>query len=379
MRVIPPVAITSAMITTNAVETETPWANNVAYAIGDERCLPATHKMYRAIKSTVTNNVTITSGSPAVIQWPAHGFSDGTPLTLGTNGTLLTGLGAGVQLYVRSPGVDNFSVSSTVGGTAINTSGTQSGTHTAVVQANYSRSPDTNPDFWKEIGYTNPYKVLDLLRNSQSTRASPLQVTITPGERADAIGITGLAGDQVQVKVKVGGVEKYSYTEDLRIREVLGWYDYFFQPFSTRVKFARFDLPPYSDAVIEVTVSAASGNVSCGAIVVGRSVYIGDVQLDADDDANNFSLIDRDDFGNAELQRKRSVPISNVEVLADRSLVKKIRALRELLNAVPAIYAGLEDTSDDYFESFFKLAVYKRFRISAPGKLARISLDYEEI
>lgn len=86
--------------------------------------------------STVATTVTVTIASPAVFSLTAHGFTVGTVLYFSTTGALPTGLTAGTTYYVISAGLtaDVFEVSTTINGTAVNTSGTQSGTHTVTTQ-----------------------------------------------------------------------------------------------------------------------------------------------------------------------------------------------------------------------------------------------------
>lgn len=87
--------------------------------------------LFAALVKTTT--VTMTIASPAVVSWTAHGLSDGDPVKFTTTGALPTGLTAGTTYYVKSPGTNSFNVAATPGGAAINTTGTQSGTHTATV------------------------------------------------------------------------------------------------------------------------------------------------------------------------------------------------------------------------------------------------------
>lgn len=74
--------------------------------------------------------VTITIASPGVITWTGHGFSNGQAVAFTTTGALPTGLSANTTYYVVNATTNTFQVSATVGGAAINTSGSQSGTHT---------------------------------------------------------------------------------------------------------------------------------------------------------------------------------------------------------------------------------------------------------
>lgn len=80
-----------------------------------------------------TSVVTITIASPGVVTLATNGFQNGDPVVLSTTGALPTGLVAGTTYYVVSVATNTFSLAATVGGTPINTSGAQSGVHTAVV------------------------------------------------------------------------------------------------------------------------------------------------------------------------------------------------------------------------------------------------------
>ncbi len=74
---------------------------------------------------------TITIASPGVITKVAHGLTVGREVVFSTTGALPTGLVAGTKYYVKTtPDADTFTVSATLGGTVIATTGTQSGTHT---------------------------------------------------------------------------------------------------------------------------------------------------------------------------------------------------------------------------------------------------------
>jgi hypothetical protein len=81
---------------------------------------------------TQAQTFTVTIATPAVFTLNGHGFYEGMPIVPTTNGALPTGLTAGTTYFVIAAGLtaNAFEVSTTVGGAAVNTSGTQSGTHT---------------------------------------------------------------------------------------------------------------------------------------------------------------------------------------------------------------------------------------------------------
>lgn len=73
---------------------------------------------------------TVTIASPAVFTKNSHGFNFGDTVVFTTTGALPTGLTAGTRYYVRDEATNTFQVATSKGGTAVNTSGSQSGTHT---------------------------------------------------------------------------------------------------------------------------------------------------------------------------------------------------------------------------------------------------------
>jgi hypothetical protein len=79
------------------------------------------------------STITVTIASPAVVSWTAHGLTTGDTVMFSTTGTLPTGLSAGTVYCLISAGltVDVFEVSTTCGGAAVNTSGSQNGVQTA--------------------------------------------------------------------------------------------------------------------------------------------------------------------------------------------------------------------------------------------------------
>lgn len=384
MRVIPPLAITDAILTSSTAAEpgvgEATWASGTTYGLGDT-----------AILGSPSSTVTISIASPGVVTWSSHGLPDGTPVVLTTTGALPTGLTASTIYYVVNYAAGTFQLSATVDGAPIVTTGSQSGTHTAKAQVHrvYESQAASNTGHppaiddgthWIDAGPTNRWAMLDLLRNTATQQASPLTVVITPGQRVTALGLVGLVADSVTVTITSGVSTVYSVTENLSTREVLTWSDYFFRAFTTAPSAAFFDLPPYINAVITVTMTRTAGLVSCGGLVVGSYVYLGRTQYSAVSDVLNFSTVDRDSNGNSVLIPRRNIPKTTQQVWCDKSQVNQIRDVRTALNAAPALWSGLDDSTQPYFESLLILGYYRQFSISLdqPND-AIITLDLEEV
>lgn len=82
----------------------------------------------------IDSTVTITIAAPGVVTWTAHGLSVNDTIRFTTTGALPTGLAINTTYYVKEVlSANTFTVSTSAGGAAVTTSGTQSGTHTALV------------------------------------------------------------------------------------------------------------------------------------------------------------------------------------------------------------------------------------------------------
>jgi hypothetical protein len=249
-----------------------------------------------------------------------------------------------------------------------------------LVAGTTATSPDQDSENWSDIGATNKWAMFDLLRSAGTTGPTPLTVIIAPGQRVNALALVGLDADEVTIEMVSGGATVYSVTEDLNLREVTTWSDYFFEPFSFRQTMIRLDLPAFSGAQITVSISKAAGDVTCGGLIVGKSVELGETVQNPVSDVLNFSTIDRDIFGNAILVQRRNVPKTTQTAICDRAAVDKIRAVRDELNAVPAVWSWLDDETSDAFESGVICGVYKSFSITFDQPFtATIQLEIEEV
>lgn len=103
--------------------------------------------------------VTMTIASPSVITWTAHGLLANTPVIFATSGALPTGFVAGTTYYVISTGLtaNEFQLSATQGGTAINTSGSQSGVHTGKSYISKKISGQKIKSILGNVSYANTF------------------------------------------------------------------------------------------------------------------------------------------------------------------------------------------------------------------------------
>lgn len=93
--------------------------------------------------SAVTFNTTTNK-----VLWTAHGMSNGDPVFFTTTNTLPGGITEGVTYYIINKGTDDFQIAATVGGAAIDLTGSPLGTHTALVPVELA-TPYSIDDVWE--------------------------------------------------------------------------------------------------------------------------------------------------------------------------------------------------------------------------------------
>lgn len=91
----------------------------------------------------------MTIASPCVVTLTAHGLANGNKIYFTTTGALPTGLTVNTKYFIINATVNTFQLSATLGGSAINTTGTQSGTHTL-----FSANFDTLGSTGGEVNHT---------------------------------------------------------------------------------------------------------------------------------------------------------------------------------------------------------------------------------
>lgn len=98
-----------------------------------EDCYPYAFKVEMGADCLPESTVTISVATPGVITWLDHGLLAGQTVVFSTTGTLPTGLSPATTYYVLATGLtdDTFTVSTTPGGAAIDTTGAGSGIQTA--------------------------------------------------------------------------------------------------------------------------------------------------------------------------------------------------------------------------------------------------------
>jgi hypothetical protein len=285
MKIIRPVALTDAMLTSsNVVETDhTAWNVATAYTAGN-RCIVTTgvHKIYEAL-------VNVTGGN--------------------------------------SPEIDVLA---------------------------------TVPK-WVEVSSTNRWKAFDNKVGSQTSNATSITYSIEPGEIVDSIAFLNLSAFSVQVVVTdpVEG-EVYNVTTDLARTllsgpySVVDWYTYFFSPFSYITDFTLFDLPPFVNAVIDITITYTGGTAEVGSIVFGLQATLGNTLYSPTVGIHDYSIKEQNAFGEWEVTERAFSNKMTCDFTVETAYISEIKNMLASYRASLLIYVAEESYSSTIIYGFYK-------------------------
>lgn len=145
-----------------------------------------------SFRNYLNPQVSLTIASPCVLSLTDNNLVAGDTVTLFTTGTLPTGLTAGVVYYVVSPTTDTFQLALTAGGAAIDTTGTQSGTHTFTSNNTTVFTGLRSEMFMSYMEYEN-FRNAYQYANQRINEARPFTISVTPAKSL-ALGPTPAAG-----------------------------------------------------------------------------------------------------------------------------------------------------------------------------------------
>lgn len=325
------------------------YSGSTVYIADEFVITTTTNRAYKSLIGVNHGTATITIATPGVVTSAAHGLAADTPVCFTTTGALPTGLAAGTIYYVRNPATDTFEVSATVGGASINTSGSQSGTHTLYSQPNVGYAL-TEATKWQDQGPTNRYKMFDQSNTSKTLNGANIEVEVQVDGRADSVALLNIAGSEVHIVVEtVADGVIYDETIDLTASGGIDdWYEYYFDPITRLGNYLILDLPLNADPAITITLSEPSGTATLGTMVVGLSKDLGPLLYGAKVGIQDFSRKEQDEFGDFTLVERAFAKRSTFKLLVENERVDAITDLLASYRATPVVWVGSDDYSSTW-------------------------------
>lgn len=142
---------------------------------------------------------------------------------------------------------------------------------------------------WFAVGPSNIWAMFDGLITTKTSATSPLTVVVKPGY-CNAIGFAGLEGELLTLVVRDGlaGPIVKTISKPLDGTVLTTLYEYIWEPFVQQKYVTVFELPPYIDAHVTVTVTGA-GTVKIGMMQFGNAYWLGDTEFGATFSGEDYS------------------------------------------------------------------------------------------
>jgi hypothetical protein len=221
--------------------------------------------------------------------------------------------------------------------------------------------PPDAPTQWVEIGSMNAWRMFDNANSSQTVAELTYEdgfivANLKPREVVDTLILDNLDADYIRVRVNGTSYDDravYDKTYNLRNRNVTGWFDWFFKPFSFKKSLMITDLPRSRNAIITVIVGRRRGFAKCGTCIVGKRRQIGRTQYGAGVGIIDYSVkVERPYSKRMNVQ----VMISNNDLDAVVNLLASYRAVPIAWAAVSGVYNSM--VMYGYYRQFESVIAY---------------------
>jgi hypothetical protein len=209
-----------------------------------------------------------------------------------------------------------------------------------------------DPPTWVFLGWSNQYRMFRDGADSRSTGTGDIDVTITYPNSISTLAALGLTGTQAQLVITDGTDDVvYDHTIEFVDIGVLDWWEFFFLPYDAVGDVVFEGLPPYPGAAVNLIVSSGIADpVAVGRVVAGVERPIGVTLYGTDVQIQDYSVKERDGFGNLTLVPRRTLKIVNYDVHVPTQRVDIVVKLLSRLAAEPTLFIGeVERTSTVVF------------------------------
>ena len=219
----------------------------------------------------------------------------------------------------------------------------------SLIASNLNKQPNTSPNDWLDLGASNKTAMFDIQVNTQTTATTSLTVIFQPGSSFNAVSFLNLIGGAtISITVKDSPAGSVVYTEtvnlDNSVNSVVDWYTYFFEDFDIRTEVVFQNIPPYINAVIEVTISASTGDtVAIGTCLVGTTIELGDTQYGLSYGIRDYSIKETDEFGNTRFIQRAFSKRMSPNLMVPNTRLNYISKILENLRATPTVYIAVDD------------------------------------
>ena len=223
--------------------------------------------------------------------------------------------------------------------------------------ANNKGADPASATSWTDQGPTNRWAMFDQVVGTSTSATGTITVTLAPG-LAGALAVLDTNAESIRVQASIGGVTIYDRTQFTSKSGgvIADWYAYFTATIGKLETITFQDLPLAAAAQITVTITGPDpqGPVRVGTLLVGNTIDLGSTERGATVGMVDFSLKDKDAFGNTKVTPRGWSKQGQLRMQVDTDAVDGLQRSLAALRATPALWLGEE--------GFDSLAVYGFFK-----------------
>ena len=218
-------------------------------------------------------------------------------------------------------------------------------------------APESDTTNWLEVSPTNRWKCLDNSNTTTTTQAGSIQYVFTPGVIVTSIALLNAVGTTIRIQMD-DPVEGALYDETFTLQappQDTGWYAYFFEEIGAKTQIIKQGLPTYRSAVFTITVSAGTGNASCGVLLLGNIVEIGiDVLSGARLRITSYSRKERNDFGDFTIVKRNYSKKAEYDTLIENSRIDWLQTTLASVRDEACLWIASDTFESTTIYGFFK-------------------------
>ena len=214
---------------------------------------------------------------------------------------------------------------------------------------------------WLEISATNRWKSFDTKMGSQTSQATSITFEITPGVIIDSFAFLNMDCETIQVvSTDPEEGEVYNKTIDMVSTAITGvsgiydWYTYFFSTYLKTTDIVRFDLPPYLNTVLSITIAYTGSTAKCGGIVIGTVATLGTTQYSPSVGIHDYSVKQADAFGVLSITERAFSKKLTCEILVESFSISNVQSVLALYRSTAIVWVASEDIPALIIYGFYK-------------------------
>ena len=202
---------------------------------------------------------------------------------------------------------------------------------------------------WLEIGATNRWCAFDEKGGSQTINTTSITYQITPGVQIDSIALINMDASEVNITINdpVEG-EIYNKTTSLLSSEAIGvsavidWYSYFFSSPLKKTDYVDLEIPPYLNAIIDITIISIGGIAKVGGLIIGTQAFLGITLNKPSIGITDYSTKVVDAWGNYEISIRSFSKRMACDLKVQNNCVDAVELILALHRSMLLVWVGSE-------------------------------------